>query len=130
MKHATWFVVFMAATAFALQGFGGATRDPQRVFRLDGGDVTYAVGINNSGQLQMVYWGKRLPALQSAAPKSGQSHSSFENVLEHDPQEFTGSGVEFYVEPDLKITFPAGNRDLVLKYSSDTTSFAIHRIYS
>jgi alpha-galactosidase len=54
MKHLTWFVLFITAGAFALQGVDG---EAQRVFRLDGGDVTYVVGVNETGQLQTIYWG-------------------------------------------------------------------------
>ena len=34
------------------------------------------------------------------------------------PQEFSGWGAGLYVEPALKVTFPDGNRDLVLHYLS------------
>ncbi|WP_051978310.1 alpha-galactosidase [Edaphobacter aggregans] len=123
MKHLTWFIVFITTAALAFQGSGGTTRAPQRVFRLDGGEVTYVVGVNDSGQLQMIYWGKRLPASQEfTTPKSGQSLSSFDMSSNTTPQEFTGWGEGLYVEPDLKITFPDGNRDLVLKYAYHTTS--------
>ena len=33
-----------------------------KVFRLDGGDVTYAFGVNARGELQQLYWGGRLGA--------------------------------------------------------------------
>ena len=120
MKHLTWFALFATATAFTLQGFGG---DSQRVFRLDGGDVTYVVGVNDASQLQTIYWGKRLPLSQGfAAPKSSENSSSFDMSSNSTPQEFTGWGEGLYVEPDLKITFPDGNRDLVLKYASHRAS--------
>ena len=36
------------------------------------------------------------------------------------PRDFVGWGGALYVEPDLKITYPDGNRDLVLQYVSHT----------
>src|SRR5580698_10602380 len=32
----------------------------QPVFRLDGGNTTYAFGVNERGELQQIYWGGRL----------------------------------------------------------------------
>ena len=34
------------------------------------------------------------------------------------PYEYVGWGGGLYIEPDLKISFPDGNRDLVLQYAS------------
>ena len=39
-------------------GQPAATFDPaSKVFRLDGGDVSYVFGVNSSGELQQLYWG-------------------------------------------------------------------------
>nr|WP_246153765.1 alpha-galactosidase [Terriglobus albidus] len=109
----------MAAVAFSIQVSRAQSNPSQRVFRLDGGDVTYVAGVNDAGQLQTMYWGERLPAAQEfAPPKPGQGSSSFDMSSNTTPQEFTGWGGGLYVEPDLKVTFPDGNRDLVLKYQS------------
>lgn len=88
-------------------------------FRIDGAGVTYAFGVNESGELQSVYWGKRLEEADSFPT----SHSlpplaAFTPSINTTPQEFTGSGGGLYAVPDLKITFPDGNRDLVLHYVS------------
>ena len=32
----------------------------EKVFRMDGGETTYAFGVNEAGELQTVYWGARL----------------------------------------------------------------------
>ncbi|QEE30233.1 alpha-galactosidase [Terriglobus albidus] len=123
MKHVTWAILFLTPVAIALQGSGGGAKDGQQVFRLNGGDVSYVVGINDKGQLQTVYWGKRLPDSQEfQAPKQGREVASFDMSLNTTPQEFAGWGGGLYVEPDLKITFPDGNRDLVLKYVSHTAT--------
>jgi len=44
--------------------------------------------------------------------------AAFDLPMTTTPHEFVGWGGGLYVEPDLKITFPDGNRDLVLKYVS------------
>ncbi|WP_263416421.1 alpha-galactosidase [Terriglobus albidus] len=123
MKHVTWAILFLTPVAFALQSSGGGAKDGQRVFRLNGGDVSYVVGVNDEGELQTVYWGKRLPESQEfQAPKQRQGLASFDMPVNTTPQEFTGWGGGLYLEPDLKITFPDGNRDLVLKYASHTAT--------
>lgn len=90
-----------------------------RVFRLDAADVTYAFGVNEVGELQSLYWGARLaPGDSFAAAHSHPGWSSFDPPIDTTPQEFAGWGGGLYVEPDVKITFPDGNRDLVLRYVS------------
>lgn len=94
-----------------------------KVFRLDGGDITYVFGINDQGQVQTIYWGKHLPAEQQfSAAQPAAAVASFDSPVNTTPQEYTGWGGALYVEPDLKITFPDGNRDLVLKYLSNKVS--------
>jgi alpha-galactosidase len=85
------------------------------VFRLDGGDVTYAVGVTKQGSVQTVYWGARL-APNDPLPAAHPVARSFE--INDSPQEFAGWGGGMTAEPSLKITFPDGNRDLVLRYVS------------
>ncbi|MBV8630387.1 MAG: alpha-galactosidase [Silvibacterium sp.] len=93
--------------------------DASRTFRIDGGDVSYALGINNRNELQPIYWGARLGA-SDGFPQPHEVHevASFDLTTTVTPQEFPGWGSVFYVEPALKITFPDGNRDLVLQYAS------------
>ena len=85
------------------------------VFRLDGGGVTYAFGVNRRGELQTVYWGARLRANDPLSQPTPMARA-FE--LTDTPQEFAGWGGGLTTEPSLKITFPDGNRDLVLHYQS------------
>src|SRR6187402_1769103 len=94
-----------------------------RVFRLDGGDVTYVLGVNGSEQVQTLYWGKHLPATEHFdAARPSQGNASFDPPVTTTPHEYVGWGSALYVQPDLKITFPDGNRDLVLKYVSNKVS--------
>ena len=88
-------------------------------FRIDGGSVSYVFGVNNSGELQSIYWGKRLPESDSfPTPHSLPALASFTPPVNTTPQEFTGWGGGLYTVPDLKVTFSDGNRDLVLHYVS------------
>jgi len=109
----------VSAQAAAKVRFDEATH----VFRLDAAQTSYVFGINQSGQLQSLYWGERLSdADHFAAAKATSGFAAFDLPATTTPQEFTGWGGGIFVEPDLKVTFPDGNRDLVLKYVSHTIS--------
>ena len=101
-----------------------ASFDPAtKVFRLDGGDVSYAFGVNSRGELQQLYWGGRLAAsdhMPQAEPMS--TWASFDSSYTNTPQEYAGWGTGLFVEPALKITFADGNRDLVLHYDNHTVT--------
>jgi alpha-galactosidase len=98
-----------------------ASEAASRTFRLDGGDSTYVLGVNNLGQVQSVYWGRKLaPGDEFPAPHSVPGRASFDPSVNATPQEFVGWGGGLYVVPNLKIMFPDGNRDLVLRYVSNT----------
>jgi alpha-galactosidase len=89
------------------------------VFRLDGGNTTYAFGVNPRGELQQLYWGGRLAAsdkIPAAVPM--REAASFDSSYTTTPQEYAGWGAGLFVEPALKVTFASGNRDLVLHYDS------------
>ena len=92
-----------------------------KVFRLDGGNVSYVFGVNPRGELQQLYWGGRLAAtdrFEQAEPM--REWASFDSSYNNTPQEFAGWGAGLFNEPALKITFADGNRDLVLHYQSHT----------
>ena len=126
----TWGVtslIGIAAIMCPLTASGEADHSPMihyepttKIFRIDAADTSYVLGINDREEVQTVYWGKRLPAEDSFSPaKQADGVSSFDMSLNITPQEFVGWGGGLYVEPDLKITYPDGNRDLVLKYVSN-----------
>jgi Alpha-galactosidase len=108
--------VSQAAPEHATIRFDAATR----VFRIDAADTTYVFGVNEHQQLQSLYWGKRLGTDDSfPAAKAMPEAAAFDPPISTTPHEYVGWGGGLYVEPDLKITFPDGNRDLVLKYVSN-----------
>ena len=91
------------------------------VFRLDGGNTTYAFGVNERGELQQIYWGGKIGANDAIAPaKSNPEVASFDSPYNNTPQEYAGWGAGLYQEPALKVTFADGNRDLVLHYVSSS----------
>ena len=90
-----------------------------KVFRLDGGNVSYVFGVNPRGELQQLYWGGRLAATDSVPQASPvREAASFDSSYTTTPQEYAGWGAGLFVEPALKVTFASGNRDLVLHYES------------
>ncbi len=99
-----------------------------KVFRIDAADTTYVTGVNEMGGLQSLYWGRRLGGGDRFPAAKAMPAYSFELPRTATPQEFVGWGGGLYVEPDLKISFPDGNRDLVLKYVSHTIDGDLLRI--
>ncbi|HKD58916.1 MAG TPA: alpha-galactosidase [Terracidiphilus sp.] len=120
-----FFAVLLLLSA-ALSGMAqqsAATYDATKVFRLDGGNVTYAIGINPRGELQQLYWGGRLASsdqIPAAVPE--REWASFDSSYTTTPQEYSGWGSGLFVEPALKVTFADGNRDLVLHYERHETT--------
>ena len=124
MKRLAYGMVF-AGIAFG--GMKALTQDTTHVrfdaatklFRLDGGGVTYAFGVNDASELQPVYWGRGIGAQDRlAAAEKKPEAASFDGTATVTPKEFAGWGGGLYTEPALKVSFPDGNRDLVLKYVS------------
>jgi alpha-galactosidase len=118
------FVVF-ATSVFCDGQPGSAVRFSQqnRVFRIDAGEMTYAFGVNERSELQSIYWGGRLGDEDAIpSPKAAHEVASFDSPSTTTLQEFSGWGAGIYVEPALKVSFPDGNRDLVLHYVSETTT--------
>jgi alpha-galactosidase len=96
-----------------------ATAQTPQVFRLDGGNSTYAFGVNERGQLQPLYWGGRIGAHDVIPPaKSNPEMASFDSPYTTTPQEYVAWGAGLFTEPALKVTFADGNRDLVLQFAS------------
>ena len=96
---------------------GSAWAQTAQVFRLDGGNSTYAFGVNERGELQTLYWGGRLGPKDKLAPAhSYMEWASFDSSYTTTPQEYAGWGAGLFTEPALKVSFADGNRDLVLHF--------------
>lgn len=88
----------------------------QRVWVLQSGEATYAFGVNERGELQHLYWGKRIAVQDLIAAHSLPEWASFDLSTTTTPQEYPGWGAGLYTEPGLKVTFANGNRQVVLHY--------------
>jgi len=114
----------LIAVTSPLHAVAAPQEDPIRydatahTFRMDGGNVSYILGVNESGDLQTLYWGKRLRRQDPNPAPEAEGGSGFELPIDTTAHDFVGWGSGLYVVPDLKVTFPDGNRDLVLHYSS------------
>ena len=110
----------LAVASFAVPANSAPSFDKDsKVFRLDGGNVSYVFGVNPRGELQQLYWGGRLAATDSVPQASPvREAASFDSSYTTTPQEYAGWGAGLFVEPALKVTFASGNRDLVLHYES------------
>jgi len=121
MLKAFTFAVLAAVAAMASAQSASSFDHATSVFRLDGGNMTYAFGVNARGELQQLYWGGQLAA-GDAIPRAVplREAASFDSSYTTTPQEYAGWGAGLFVEPALKVTFASGNRDLVLHYDSHT----------
>src|SRR5689334_8284248 len=91
--------------------------EKSRIFVLDAGSASYLFGINEQNALQHIYWGGHVLRDEDfLAAHSLNEWASFDLGTTTTPQEYPGWGAGLYVEPSLKVTFPDGNRDLVLGY--------------
>jgi len=59
--------ILSAAAWLILSAVSGGAQTTQ-VFRLDGGDSTYAFGVNERGELQPLYWGGRVGPQDNIPP--------------------------------------------------------------
>ena len=120
-------VIFIAAIAMCVPSLSAQESSDihfdasRKVFRIDAGGMTYAFGINNVDSLQPVYWGGQISAGDKfPATLIKPEAASFDSSTTVTPNEYAGWGGGLYVEPALKVSYPDGNRDLVLHYVSHT----------
>src|ERR1700677_185056 len=116
-----WFLtafVLMSPALISPKAHAGIQYYPERkVWVLQAGEETYAMGVNERGELQAVYWGARVARdADFSAVHSRPDVVSFDLSTTTTPQEYPGWGAELYNEPALKATFADGNRDVVLHF--------------
>lgn len=91
----------------------------KKVFVLDAGPNTVAIGVNERSEIQPLYFGQRLWRDQDLpAARSMREWASFDRTSTTTPQEYPGYGAGLFVEPGIKVTLQNGVRDTVLKYVS------------
>ena len=79
MQRVMLFVLCVLLAAWVCRGARfaqAAMTGTSKVFRLDGGNVTYAFGVNSRGELQQLYWGGRLAANGSCAGGGSEAGGS------------------------------------------------------
>ena len=90
---------------------------------VNAGRMTYAIGVNDQGMLQTLYWGPRLPA--GATLPAAQMHperASIDPAIATTPLEYPAWGEGLFTEAALKADSANGDRTLILKYESAKTS--------
>ena len=113
-----WCLTFFLLISYWPKARAAVQYYPERkVWVLQAGEATYAMGVNERGELQSIYWGPRVAhdADFSAARGRGEV-ASFDLSTTTTPQEYPGWGAELYTEPALKATYANGNRDVVLHF--------------
>jgi alpha-galactosidase len=94
----------------------------KKVWVLQAGETTYAMGVNERGELQSIYWGPRVARdADFSTPHGRPEVASFDLSTTTTPQEYPGWGSELYNEPALKATYADGNRDVVLHFVDSHT---------
>jgi alpha-galactosidase len=111
------FLLLIACAAWAQPPIEFSAANKTWILRTD--VSTYAVGVNQRGELQSLYWGGPLWRSEDVPPaQAAPELSSFDPSQSLTNEEYIGWGGSRYFEPSLKISRANGVRDLVLHYSS------------
>ena len=112
------FILVSVTVTFAASAQTVRFDSARKLWFLSTRDTSYVLGINEQNEMQHVYWGKRIAAENDFAPAHLASAYGFETREGRTAGEYPAWGGMRYAEPCLKVTFPDGNRDLVLKFDS------------
>ena len=112
------FILVSVTVTFAASAQTVRFDSARKLWFLSTRDTSYVLGINEQNEMQHVYWGKRIAAENDFAPAHLASAYGFETREGRTAEEYPAWGGMRYGEPCLKVTFPDGNRDLVLKFDS------------
>ena len=113
-----WCVTLFLLINYWPAAFAAIQYSPEKkVWVIQAGETTYAMGVNERGELQSIYWGGRVARdADFSTPHSRPEVASFDLSNTTTPQEYPGWGAELYNEPALKATYADGNRDVVLHF--------------
>lgn len=94
--------------------------DAQRkTWYVSAGTMTYAVGVNDNGMLQPLYWGPKLPPNASLPAAVAQpERASFDPSIATTPLEYPAWGMGLFTEAALKANYSNGDRTSILVYDS------------
>jgi len=112
------FILVSVTVTFAASAQTVRFDSARKLWFLSTRDTSYVLGINEQNEMQHLYWGKRIAAENDFAPAHLASAYGFETREGRTAEEYPAWGGMRYAEPCLKVTFPDGNRDLVLKFDS------------
>ena len=117
MRNRLSFLLLIACAASAQSSIEYSAAKKTWILRTD--TSTYALGVNQRGELQSLYWGAPLWRSDDIGPaQPGHEISSFDPSQSLTNEEYIGWGGSRYFEPSLKISRADGVRDLVLHYAS------------
>jgi alpha-galactosidase len=118
----------------SLQGAGGASAgivryvQDSKVWVLETERTSYVMGLDELGQVQNLYWGKKLVRDQDFSTALLKAEYVFDYREGRRGEEYPGwGGIRYprateYEEACLKVTLADGTRDVVLKYVSQEVS--------
>ncbi|HEX2925396.1 MAG TPA: alpha-galactosidase [Ruminiclostridium sp.] len=92
------------------------------IFELKTKMTSYIIGINEAGGIQNLHWGKQVNPEDCISLLNPRHHSSFDQNVEKEREEYNPWGGLFYGEPSLKAMYADNVRDLKLacsEYSID-----------
>ncbi|MCU0499726.1 MAG: alpha-galactosidase [Anaerolineae bacterium] len=79
--------------------------------------TAYSLGVSPAGRLIHTYWGPKLPYREDyPIPQESREWASFNHPEQLTPEEYPAYGDYKFIDPCLKVTFPDGTRDLVLRF--------------
>ena len=113
-----FYAVFLVLIAPGMSSFSQASVRyfaDKKLFVLGSASTTYIFGVNERGELHHLYWGPHLWRDEELATAHSPGAPIDISPTAAD-REFAGWGDGLYFEPCLKVTFPDGNRDMVLHY--------------
>jgi len=92
--------------------------DSAKIWILSVGETSYVFGVNERGELQSIYWGRRIWRDQDwTAARAYPQWDGVDPSTNTTPEEYPGWGGLRFFEPCLKATLGGGVRDVVLKYA-------------
>lgn len=95
--------------------------DHKKIWVLETAQTSYALGVSDSGTINHIYYGEKLPKLSDYPDaKNEQEWASFTSGEGMSREEFMGWCKPKYTEPCIKATFQDGVRDVVLTYVDHT----------
>jgi alpha-galactosidase len=92
--------------------------EARKLWVMETAHTTYAIGVNDLGMVQHVYWGSKIVRDQDFPAARAANAFAFETREGMTTEEYPAWGASRYAEPAFKATFADGVRDVVLKYVS------------